>query len=217
MTGNKDEGRSIKDERGLTQPVEDGLFQRVVIILEQARRNVTRSVNTNIVLSYWLIGREIVLELQGGDDRAEYGKRVLEDLSKQLTARFKKGFSVTNLRYFRLFFQAFPDRFPIHHTTGDESANGRQLSPLGGTEGLLSIRHTSGDVLASGFSPNLSWLLHRTLLSVENHDARDFYEREAANSGWTKGRQRLELQRERKLGESALEEVSKFAATGELE
>ena len=167
MTANKDEGRSMKDERGLIQPAADGLFQRVVVILEQARSNVARSVNTNMVLSYWLIGREIVLELQGGDDRAEYGKRVLEDLSMRLTARFKKGFSVTNLRYFRLFFQAFPDRFPIHHTTGDESADGRQLRPLGGTEGLFSIRHTSGDVSVSGFSPSLSWSHYRTLLSVE--------------------------------------------------
>ncbi|MFO0941558.1 MAG: PDDEXK nuclease domain-containing protein [Pirellulales bacterium] len=194
MTGNKDAGRSVKDERGLTQPAADVLFQRVVDILEQARSNVARSVNTNMVLSYWLIGREIVLELQGGDDRAEYGKRVLEDLSKRLTERFNKGFSATNLRYFRLFFQAFPDRFPIHHTTGDESAGGRQLSPLGGTEGLLSIRHTSGDVSASGFSPNLSWSHYRTLLSVENRDARDFYEREAAECGWTKAQLERQIQ-----------------------
>ncbi|MFN9911797.1 MAG: DUF1016 N-terminal domain-containing protein, partial [Pirellulaceae bacterium] len=111
-----------------------------------------------------------------------------------MTTRFKKGFSVTNLRYFRLFFQAFPDRFPIHHTTGDESADGRQLRPLVGTEGLLSIRHTSGDVLASGFSPNLSWSHYRALLSVENLDARDFYEREAAECGWTKAQLERQIQ-----------------------
>ncbi|WP_199193297.1 DUF1016 N-terminal domain-containing protein [Blastopirellula marina] len=91
----------------LSQPTGDGLFQRVAAILDQARGNVARSVNTNMVLAYWLIGREIVQELQGGEQRAEYGKQVLEDLSARLTERYQRGFSVTNLRYFRLFLIAF--------------------------------------------------------------------------------------------------------------
>lgn len=172
----------------------DGLFQRVVAILDQARSNVARSVNTNMVLAYWLIGHEIVQELQGGDERAEYGKRVLEGLSERLNARFKKGFSVTNLRYFRLFFQAFPDRFAIHHTTGDELADRQQLSLPSGTENLLSIRRTSDDVLVSEFSPCLSWSHYRTLLSVENREARDFYECEAAECGWTKAQLERQIQ-----------------------
>ncbi len=44
----------------------DQLFQRVAAILEQSRANIVRSINTNMVLAYWLIGREIVQELQGG-------------------------------------------------------------------------------------------------------------------------------------------------------
>jgi len=44
----------------------DALFDRIVTILEQARGNVVRAVNTNMVLAYWLIGREIVEEIQRG-------------------------------------------------------------------------------------------------------------------------------------------------------
>ena len=66
----------------------DALFGRVVSILEQARGNVVRAVNSNMVLAYWLIGREIVQELQGGEERAKYGKRVVEDLSARLTERY---------------------------------------------------------------------------------------------------------------------------------
>lgn len=84
----KDEGGRMEHEKGHAQPCLDGLFQRVVAILNQARSNVARSVNTNMVLAYWLIGHEIVQELQGGDERAEYGKRVLEGLSERLNARF---------------------------------------------------------------------------------------------------------------------------------
>ena len=64
------------------------IFERVVSILEQARGNVVRAVNSNMVMAYWLIGREIVQELQGGKERAEYGKQVIEDLSTRLTERY---------------------------------------------------------------------------------------------------------------------------------
>jgi len=89
-------------EEGITpqsHPMKE-LFDRVVSILEQARGNVVRAVNSNMVMAYWLIGREIVQELQGGEERAEYGKQVLENLSNQLKERYGKGFSITNLRYF---------------------------------------------------------------------------------------------------------------------
>jgi hypothetical protein len=51
----------------------DALFDRVASILDQTRKNVVRTVNTNMVLAYWLIGREIVEEIQRGKGLAEYG------------------------------------------------------------------------------------------------------------------------------------------------
>ena len=94
----------------------DDLFDRVVSILEQARANVVRSVNNNMVIAYWLIGREIVQEMQGGDERAEYGKQVIEQLSAKLTRKYGRGFSTTNLRYFRAFYTVYSGRVPeIRH------------------------------------------------------------------------------------------------------
>ena len=99
------------------------LFDRVVGILEQARAGVVRAVNSHMVMAYWLIGREIVQELQGGKGRAAYGSAVLSDLSVKLTARYGVGLSVTNLQNFRLFFQAYADRvFQIQHPLGVKSA-----------------------------------------------------------------------------------------------
>ena len=60
-----------------------------------------RSVNYNMVLAYWLIGRETVQELQAGEERAEYGKQIISDLSTQLTRKYGSGFSITSLKYFR--------------------------------------------------------------------------------------------------------------------
>lgn len=70
----------------------------------------------------------------------------------------------------------------------------QQLSLPSGAENSLSIRRTSDDVLVSGFSPNLSWAHYRTLLSVDNREARDFYEREAAECGWTKAQLERQIQ-----------------------
>lgn len=109
----------------------DVLFDRVVTILEQARANVVRTVNTNMVVAYWLIGREIVQEVQGGAERAAYGKQVVEDLSARMTERYGKGFSVTNIWYFKQFYLAFQNRLQIPHPLSGELASVQIPHPLG--------------------------------------------------------------------------------------
>lgn len=107
------------------------LMDRVVTILDQARTNVLRAVNSNMVIAYWLIGREIVQALQGGEDRADYGSRLLAELSESLKRRYGRGFSVTNLKYFRMFFQAYANRTPeIRHKPCDELSELDQASVL---------------------------------------------------------------------------------------
>ncbi|MCD4843284.1 MAG: PDDEXK nuclease domain-containing protein [Methanosarcinales archaeon] len=170
-------------------PQNGDLFDRVAFILDQARANVVRSVNNQIVIAYWLIGREIVQAAQGGDECAEYGKKVLEELSARLSHRYGRGFSVTNLRYFRLFYQIYSERLPeIRHMTCDES---------GRLDGISQNHHMACDVLEDmslavqqsecmeGFSPVLSWSHYRTLTKVENRNERLFYEIETEKEGWT--------------------------------
>lgn len=112
----------------------DALFDRIVTILEEARGRVVRSVNTGMVTAYWLIGREIVEAVHGGEERAEYGKQVVESLSARLTERYGRGFSVTNLWYFRQFYLAYADRVPILHPAGGGS----------GGAGFLGARSSLG-------------------------------------------------------------------------
>ncbi len=138
------------------------LFKRIVSILESARSNVVRSVNSNMVIAYWCIGREIVESIQDGDQRAQYGYKVLEELSGSLASKYGKGFSVANLKNFRQFHIIFKTRM-IRYLPGSESGE-----------------------LDSGFNPNLSWSHYRALMRVSNEDARNFYEKEAADCGWSK-------------------------------
>lgn len=79
-------------------------------ILEQARDKARSAVNAAMVEAYWLIGRRIVDEEQRGQHKAEYGARLLENLSRVLAADFGKGFSYANLRNFRQFYLTYPDQ-----------------------------------------------------------------------------------------------------------
>ncbi len=151
------------------------LLDRVVLILEQARANVVRAVNSNMVTAYWLIGREIVLELQGGDERAEYGKQVIEKLSMQLTQKYGQGFSVANLKNFRQFYSTYSDRLE------------KKSYPLGSELNTAPGKsYPMGSEFKNGFSAQLSWSHYRALMRVAKGDARDFYEREAIECGWDK-------------------------------
>ncbi|GEM_PF-6026447 len=121
----------------------DGLFERVVAILERARANVVQSVNTNMVVAYWLIGQEIVQEHQRGQERAEYGKRILENLSERLLKRYGEGYSLPNLRNFRQFYLVFKDRAPtIHYPTGSELEPQGKRYPMGSESQLAKAEKT---------------------------------------------------------------------------
>ncbi|ASF45613.1 DUF1016 N-terminal domain-containing protein [Methylovulum psychrotolerans] len=67
------------------------------------------------VQTYWQIGRHIVGFEQGGQARAAYGKQLLPQLAQTLTNEFGKGFDASNLRYMRLFYQAFPNCDALRH------------------------------------------------------------------------------------------------------
>jgi len=135
------------------------LYQRITTILDRAQGQVVRTVNHSMVISYWLIGREIVEEIQQGEERAKYGKQLISDLSQRLNVKYGSGFSIANLRNFRQFYQIYSERV-IHYPSGSE--------------------------WIPDFSPQLTWSHYRALMRVAKREARDFYEQEVIACGWTK-------------------------------
>jgi hypothetical protein len=103
----KKTGKEIEIKR-IDHQVYTGLLTGVSDLLEQARYAAARSVNAVITATYWEIGHRIVEYEQGGDIRAEYKTGLLGRLSKDLTSRFGRGFSVDNLETMRLFYKAYP-------------------------------------------------------------------------------------------------------------
>lgn len=161
------------------------LFSEVAAILEEARRQTVRSLNTHMVRAYWLIGWRIVEAEQGGKVRASYGEQLLEKLSARLMARFGKGYSVANLKNFRELYLAYPDRLDaIRYPLGSELGGDAQE---GDSTAVAPVkRYPLGGESPAGFHPNLSWSHYRALMRVEKLEARLFYEQEAARAGWSK-------------------------------
>jgi len=180
---------ATKGQSNALDPVNDiaVLVERVVTIIEEARSRVLRTVNSEMVLLNWQIGREIVEYVQRGDPRAEYGEEVIEDLSKQLQSRVGRGYSSTNLRYFRAFYIAYRSRKPeIRHMGSGESGSAKDANTSG------KIHHKRRGVSPAaldpapleGFSPALGWSHYRALMKVEPAMVRTFYEIEAEQAHW---------------------------------
>ena len=84
-------------------------------LIAQGRQRALRAVDMVQVQTCWEVGRHIVEFEQGGEHRAAYGKKLLSSLAESLTREFGKGFDASNLRYMRLFYQAFPMCGALRH------------------------------------------------------------------------------------------------------
>ena len=84
------------------------VYTEIKNILNTARNKVYQTANFVMVKAYWNIGK-LIIEEQGGNEKAEYGTGLLKELSKQMTQDFGKGFTVTNLKYMRQFYLMFPN------------------------------------------------------------------------------------------------------------
>ena len=182
---------------GLNRKTAGGpIYQRVCEILESARTGISRTVNSTQVIANWLIRREIVEEEQRGEKRAEYGKRLIAELSARLQADFGGGYATRNLETFRQFYLEYPQLVAIPHAVRALSAGAilvaaRRKSGRGDgvcsqseqpekildaeSAGLAIYHKPSGESWQPGqLHSNLSWTHYRTLLRVEKPAARSF-------------------------------------------
>lgn len=84
-------------------------------IIDAGVKTAYMAVNSAAILTYWHIGKRIVEEEQNGEQRAAYGKRLLDSLANKLVPVYGGGFSARKLRDYRLFYQSFND-FEIWHS-----------------------------------------------------------------------------------------------------
>ncbi len=132
------------------------LFENISKIINEAKSQVIKTVNTTMVSTYFEIGRIIVEHEQGGKDRAEYGKETLKELSVRLTREFGRGFSEDNLSRMRSFYITY----------GSQIKNDAiSATPLRKFE--------------------LSWSHYLVLLRIDDELKRKFYEIESFQNKWS--------------------------------
>lgn len=146
----------------------DELYQNSVELIEFARESAVQQVNIIQLMTYYSLGKWIVEQQQGGNNRAQYGRQIIKKLSQKLNEKYGKGFSKTNLEYARKFFITYEDRIP--GTVFRQFAVEKTQTAFGFLEEQKPFR--------------LSWSHYLVLMRIENGEERRFYEIEAYKGAW---------------------------------
>jgi predicted nuclease of restriction endonuclease-like (RecB) superfamily len=149
-----------------SDPAYGALLSGISELLEHARRTAARAVNGILTVTYWEVGRRVVEFEQGGQARAGYGEALLKRLAQDLTARHGRGFGAVNLSLMRRFYLSWAAP-AILQTPSEKSPS------------------STPAVLQGSSAFPLPWSHYVRLLSVENPNARAFYEAEALRGGWS--------------------------------
>jgi len=145
------------------KPVKNKLYSDIKSILDQARGQAVKAVNFSMVIAYWQIGKRIVEEEQGGNQKAGYGEYILKDLAKKLNKDFGRTIDERELRRMRQFFLQFSIRDAVRP----------------------ELKKKVQKEMRDAVRPELTWTHYRLLLRVENKDARSYYLNEAVEQNWS--------------------------------
>ena len=152
----------------------DLISEKIESLIEESRKRIVTQVNSVMVRTYYEIGRIIVENEQAGESRAAYGRGLLRELSRKLTARYGKGFSVDNLENMRRFYLTYSKR--IFETASRKSDIKKPET---------SSRISQGELKTTTRDFALSWSHYLFLIRIDNSNERDFYEKEAIQGCWS--------------------------------
>ncbi|MDQ0637709.1 putative nuclease of restriction endonuclease-like (RecB) superfamily [Pedobacter sp. W3I1] len=158
------------------------LYTRVIELLNQARQNVAQTINNTMATAYFEIGRMIVEEEQQGKEKAEYGKRVLKELSEKLVVEFGKGFSETNLRQIRNFYLLYSIQQTVSAELGKDHTAPHEFKNEE-TADTVSRKSINQQTLSAQFK--LTWSHYLKLMRIADLNERNFYEIEAIKNNWS--------------------------------
>ena len=137
--------------------VVNNMFDEISMIINSRKSKIVYEINNILVETNYLIGKIIVENEQNGNIRAEYGKDVLNKLSKKLTQKFGNGYSRSGLQNMRLFYNRYK----------------KCQTPSGNLQTKTKMFN------------NLSWSHYCYLIYIEDDNERNFYEKECINCKWS--------------------------------
>lgn len=134
-----------------------------------------QSVSVNLTIRNYLIGHYIVEYEQNGNDRAEYGARVLESMADNL--KHIKGMSTTNLRLFRQFYSMYPQ---IHQSLPDQLKIAIKIHQSVTDESKINLK-----VQANKLLTHLTFTHFVELIKIDDDTKKLFYEVETIKGNWS--------------------------------
>jgi len=158
---------------------DSGFFDKVAALIEQARAHVGRTADLTMCVTYFEIGRMIVEEEQGGKARAEYGLRLIEELSLYLSKKLGRGYSLSTLKNAKQFYLVYSPNIEqkmIDASTGKKSQT---------VFSLFENNQKSQTMFSQSYPFTLSWSHYLILMRIANPDERRFYEIQATRQQWT--------------------------------
>lgn len=172
------------------------LLFNISVLLDNARKKVLSTVNQTMVITYFEIGRMIVEDEQNGENRAEYGKALLKELSLYLTERFGKGFSQRNLEQMRQFYlsysiaQTVSAEFNMIEKKDNHGKSQTQSTEFKLPDNQINERFSTDLTNLNisqkyAFNFNLSWSHYLKLMRISDLNERKFYEIEAYKNNWS--------------------------------
>jgi predicted nuclease of restriction endonuclease-like (RecB) superfamily len=170
----------IRSLNFLNMRIEQNFIADIKNIVQGARKQTYAAINNYMLEAYWKIGERIVTEEQKGEMRAEYGTFLIKELSKRLTEDFGKGFDITNLKNFRMFYIKFGGS-----EKGDAVRSFLQNTENETFEKGDAVRHLSEIMDSTILRKELTWTHYRIIMHVDNPPARKYYMNEAADNNWS--------------------------------
>lgn len=169
------------------------LLQRVVSAGDYLRERAVVAVNRAATVRNWCFGVFIVEYEQNGEDRAQYGERLIERLSASLTGRGLEGVSVTALKLCRQFYLAYPeigqtltDQFEITLRKTISDAAFHVKLPIGQTlSDQLIVSEEQLERHRKRLISTLSFSHFVEIFQLDDPLKRLFYEVECINGSWS--------------------------------
>lgn len=170
----------MSNVQNMDKRVVANVAERIVHLINNARANVVRSINITEVITKYEIGRIIIDVVQEGEERATYGKQLLQGVSNILTERFGDGWSVDTLKRCRKFFMIYSTE-KISATVLPESSTDNLCNTVAQIQKV-----TDSPIKSTGKYPfTLSWSHYLILIRIESDEERRFYEIEAQKQNWS--------------------------------
>jgi predicted nuclease of restriction endonuclease-like (RecB) superfamily len=150
------------------------LITEIKKIVDDSKSTILRTVNTELLFTYWHIGR-LIIEKETTDNINEQSSRqLILELSKELTIHVGKGFSRSNLTYMRLFFLKYNGQ-----TLSDQPKKLKKI--VGQTVSDQPKKKTKKQQI----NIQLSWSHYIELLKIDNDLERSFYQQQSINENWS--------------------------------